>query len=144
MIFFYKPGEEESKAYKDVYRTVAEKLYGVIKLGAIDCSNDEELCEEFAVYDTPKLMVFQENYSDEGEAYKGDIDEKKLSSFATSRMQNFVSVVNKDNYNAFIDREFSRYHVLIFTERKTTAPLFKALSKTYKERLQFGEVRKSE
>jgi len=33
---------------------------------------------------------------------------------------------------------------LIFTDRKTTAPLFKSLSKTYKDKLTFGEVKKSE
>lgn len=32
--------------------------------------------------------------------------------------------------------------VLIFTDRKSTAPLFKSLSKTYKEKLVFGEVKK--
>jgi hypothetical protein len=34
--------------------------------------------------------------------------------------------------------------VLLFTERKTTAPIFKALSKQFKDKLLFGEVRKSE
>jgi hypothetical protein len=34
--------------------------------------------------------------------------------------------------------------VLIFTERKTTAPLYKALSKQYKDKLVIGEVRSSE
>ena len=33
---------------------------------------------------------------------------------------------------------------MIFTDRKTTAPLFKSLSKTYKDKLNFGEVKKSE
>ena len=32
--------------------------------------------------------------------------------------------------------------VLIFTYRKSTAPLFKSLSKTYKDKLVFGEVKK--
>jgi len=32
----------------------------------------------------------------------------------------------------------------LFTERKSTAPIFKALSKQYKEKLVFGEVRKSD
>jgi hypothetical protein len=31
---------------------------------------------------------------------------------------------------------------LLFTDRKTTAPLFKSLSKTYKDKLVFGEVKK--
>lgn len=29
----------------------------------------------------------------------------------------------------------------MFTDRKTTAPLFKALSKYYKDKLMFGEVK---
>lgn len=31
---------------------------------------------------------------------------------------------------------------MLFTDRKTTAPLFKSLSKTYKDKLVFGEVKK--
>ena len=59
-------------------------------------------------------------------------------------MQNFVSIVTDENYESFIQREPSKYKVLLFTERKTTAPLLKALSKQYKDKLLFGEVRKSE
>lgn len=32
--------------------------------------------------------------------------------------------------------------VLLFTDRKTTAPIFKSLSKTYKDKMVFGEVKK--
>lgn len=32
--------------------------------------------------------------------------------------------------------------MLLFTDRKNTAPLFKSLSKTYKDRMMFGEVKK--
>jgi protein disulfide-isomerase A6 len=31
----------------------ADKLYGMVKTGAIDCRVEEELCEEFAVFDIP-------------------------------------------------------------------------------------------
>jgi tRNA(Leu) C34 or U34 (ribose-2'-O)-methylase TrmL len=58
-------------------------------------------------------------------------------------MQSFVSIVTSENYQQFIDRDPSKYKVLLFTERKTTAPIFKALSKQYKDKLLFGEVRKS-
>jgi hypothetical protein len=33
-------------------------MYGIIKVGAIECEDDEELCEEFAIYSMPTLMVF--------------------------------------------------------------------------------------
>lgn len=69
---------------------------------------------------------------------------KSIANAATSKMQSFVSIVTEDNYQSFIDREPTKYKVLLFTERKTTAPIFKALSKQYKDKLLFGEVRKSE
>lgn len=34
--------------------------------------------------------------------------------------------------------------MLLFTERKSTPPIYKALSKQYKDKLLFGEVRKSD
>lgn len=34
--------------------------------------------------------------------------------------------------------------MLLFTERKTTPPIYKALSKQYKDKLLLGEVRKNE
>ncbi len=67
VIFFYKSGDEESKKWKDEYNTLAEKMYGIIKIGAIDCREEEELCEEFSVYTHPTIKVFTEDYGDDGE-----------------------------------------------------------------------------
>jgi hypothetical protein len=38
----------------------------------------------------------------------------------------------------------TKYHVLLFTDKKTTPAIFKALSKKFLEKLVFGEVRSSE
>jgi DnaJ family protein C protein 16 len=59
-------------------------------------------------------------------------------------MQNFVSIVTSENYDSFIQRDPQKYKILIFTERRHTAPLFKAISKQYKDKLLIGEVRKSD
>lgn len=143
VILFYKWSDEESKRLKDEYRTLAEKMYGIIKVGAVDCQEEEELCEEFAAYQIPTIKVFQEAYSDDGERYTGKNEWKAISNFATQKMQSFVSLVNTENFQQFIDRDPAKYKVLLFTERKTTAPIFKALSKQFKDKLLFGEVRKS-
>lgn len=58
-------------------------------------------------------------------------------------MQSFVRVVNENNYDNFIESEPTKNKVLLFTERKNTAPLFKSLSKTYKDKLVFGEIKMS-
>jgi thioredoxin-like negative regulator of GroEL len=58
VILFYKSTNEESKKLKDEYKLLAEKMYGILKVGAVDCQEDEEMCEEFAVYTVPTIMVY--------------------------------------------------------------------------------------
>lgn len=74
-------------------------------------------------------MVFTENLSDDGERFRGKMQWKNISNFAAQKMQSFVSVVTSSNYDSFITRDTSKGIVLLFTERKTTAPIFKSLSK---------------
>jgi hypothetical protein len=45
------PTTEKTKNFVEDYKKLAEKLYGIIKVGAIDCVSEEELCEEFGVYE---------------------------------------------------------------------------------------------
>ena len=78
-------------------------MFGIIKVGAIDCRDEEELCEEFAVYEHPVIKVFTEDANDDGEKFNGAKNWKSISTAAAKKMQNFVRSVNKENYNSFID-----------------------------------------
>jgi thioredoxin-like negative regulator of GroEL len=57
-------------------------------------------------------------------------------------MQSFVRVVNDEIYEKVIEDSNGKTIVLLFTDRKTTAPIFKSLSKTYKDKMVFAEVKK--
>jgi len=59
-------------------------------------------------------------------------------------MQNFVSVITESNYAAFNEREKTKYHVIFFTDKKSTPAVVKSLSKKYLDRLLIGEIRSSE
>jgi protein disulfide-isomerase A6 len=54
-------------------------------------------------------------------------------------MESFVEYVTFENYQDFIKKDL--YKVLLFTDKKSTPPLYKALSKEFKGKLIFGEVR---
>ena len=41
-------------------------------------------------------------------------------------------------------RDVTKHHVLLFTDKKSTPAIFKALSKKYLDKLVFGEVRATE
>lgn len=105
IIFFFKTDNPECQKIKEEYKTLSNKLYGIVRVAAIDCDEDEEMCEEFTIYDVPKIIAFTENYRDDGEKYTDKYDWKKMSSFVTKKMQDFVSVVTLNNYNDFFERE---------------------------------------
>jgi len=142
IIYFFNPKLEECKKFKEEYVAISEKLYGVIKVGAIDCLQEEELCEEFSVYQVPQILIFSENFRDDGEKYTGDMKAAQIMNAAAKKMQSFVNVVTSDNFESFVERDRATKHkILLFTEKKTTPTIFKALSKKYLDKLNFGEVR---
>ncbi len=59
-------------------------------------------------------------------------------------MQSFVSLVSTENIDAFKARDMQSHHVLLFTDKKSTPAIFKALSKKFLQKLFFGEVRSSD
>ena len=144
VLYFFNPKKKVCQDFKDEYVQVAEKMYGITKIGAIDCLNEEELCEEFGVYGVPRVMIFSESFSDQGERYTGAMEWNPIATAASRKMQNFVSVVSQDNLENFQLRDVSKHHVLLFTDKKSTPAIFKALSKKYLDKLVFGEVRASE
>ena len=82
-MLFYDLSKKESRDLKEEYVTLSEKMFGILKVGAIDCKEEEELCEEFQVYDTPKVKIFTENAYDDGESYNGKLQWKSISGVAS-------------------------------------------------------------
>lgn len=126
-------------------REIASKYHGIFKVGALDCLEEEELCEEeFQVRDTPSFYVIPANIRADPILYTGDREIQKIVNFAVNQMENFVNLVRKENYDEFINRDKDQYKVLLFTEKKSTSPLYRALSKELLGKLVFGEVRATE
>lgn len=73
LVFFYKGNDKKSKEYREEYKSLAEKMHGIIGVGAADCINDEEICEEFSVYSVPTVLLFTETLNDDPETYTGAI-----------------------------------------------------------------------
>lgn len=61
-------------------------MFGIIKVGAIDCRDEEELCEEFSVFENPVIKIFTENAHDDGEKFTGKKEWKNISNAAAKKM----------------------------------------------------------
>lgn len=142
-VLCYKDKDAGLKDIIEMWKTLAEKTYGIFKVGSVNCKAEEELCEEFSVRESPSIVFFPE-VGDEEELYKGQKTWEKIFQFGSSKMQSFVRVVNNQNYGDFITSNPSNHKVLLFTAKKVTPPLLKAISKRYQSKLFFGEVRQSE
>ena len=143
-VYFFKSKDEGFENMNNKIKEISSQCYGIFNFGAVNCKDDEEICEEYSVYSTPKLLYFPESANESEEEYKGSIDFQSIFKYGAKLMQNFVRIINKDNYNDFITTHSERYHVLLFTSKKSTPPLFKSLSKDYLDHLSFGEVRQTE
>ena len=86
VILFYKHLNQESQDLKDEYITLAEKMFGILKVGAINCHTEEELCEEFSMFDTPSILIFTESGGDDGMKFTGKKQWKSISSAASAKM----------------------------------------------------------
>ena len=143
-VYFFKSKDGDFENMNNKIKEISGQCYGIFNFGAVNCKDDEEICEEYSVYSTPKLLYFPESANENEEEYKGNIDFQSIFKYGAKLMQNFVRVINKDNYNDFTTSHPERYHVLLFTSKKSTPPLFKSLSKDYLNHLNFGEIRQSE
>jgi hypothetical protein len=92
----------------------------------------------------PSLIYFPENTAAEHEVYTGNRDYAGIADFAVARMQSFVRLVRGDSFQDFLDSEPNRLKILLFTSRKTTPPIFKVISKEFKEKVLIGEIRSTD
>lgn len=65
IIYFFNPKLDECKQFEKEYDTLANKMYGILKVAAIDCHAEEELCEEFSAFDVPQVRIFTEVTDDD-------------------------------------------------------------------------------
>jgi hypothetical protein len=61
-------------------------MYGIIKVGSINCLNEEELCEEFGAYEIPQIIIFSESIKEDGERYRGKEDLNSMANSAARKM----------------------------------------------------------
>ena len=58
----------------------------MVKVGAIDCREEEELCEEFSVFDIPQIKIFTSDFADEGERYTGKLQTTNIATQAGKKI----------------------------------------------------------
>ena len=142
-VYFFKQGDQNYEQYVKNMIEFADKTQGLFNGGAVNCIEDEEICDEFDVSQTPTIVFFGENEKDYNQ-YGGKIDFNSLFNYATKRMSYYVNEISKDKLNDFFSKRPEKYHVLLFTSKSATPSMYKGLSKYFINKLIFGEVKQTE
>jgi hypothetical protein len=108
----------------------------------VNCEEEEELCEEYEVFQTPKIVYFPENTAESFQVYQGKPTAEKVIEFAVPKILSFVQLIKASNFEDYLNNDKPK--VVLFTEKKSTPPLLKVLSKEFKDRVAIGLVRSSE
>lgn len=81
---FYAPWCGHCKALKPAWVELAQNLDGRVKVGAVDCTTNEQTCSEFGVQGFPTIKFFGSS-KEHPEDYQGGRDSGSLTAYATER-----------------------------------------------------------
>ena len=139
-----------------MYKKVAENLKGIVKVGAIDCDEqaNQPVCGQYGVRGFPTIKLFPGDKTGSKKLavdYQGDRSAGALVNYAVGRLpdKHVVSLsadasAIQSSLEDFMEKEEQLAKVILFTNKKNTPAIFKALTLEFKDRLVFGEVRESE
>jgi len=153
IVEFYAPWCQHCQKLTPEWIKVASNLKGLVKVGAVNCDEEKELAGHFKIQGLPTIKLFPSEQTivetPQGKAmekkavdYSGAREATAIVNFAISNLPNYVKKVTASTIDSFLSGNLAT--VLLFTEKSTTTPLYKALAIDFKDRLKFGEVQKSE
>lgn len=147
LVEFYAPWCGHCKNLAPEWEKAAAGLKGLVKVGAVNCDDEKELCGSYGIQGFPTIKLFPaEQVAEKKGVSKKPVDYQQarsagaISKFALGFLPNYVTTLTAASYDKFAEKpEIGK--VILFTNKAATTDLYKALSNDFKGRLLFGEVR---
>jgi protein disulfide-isomerase-like protein len=146
LVKFYAPWCGHCQQSAPALSKAAKKLDGVANLGVVNGDEQKELNSKFGIRGFPTIKVFK----GEGKKERRPTDfsgERTASAFMEHVkyvMPSFIARIKESGLEAYFRDEAALPHVVLFTDKKATSPLYKGMSAEFRKRISFGEVRKAE
>lgn len=117
---------------------------GMFRIGSVDCNQHASLCSKEKVTQFPLLRVYPAFPAPTQDYEEPTLDVEKLKKLAGRFITSRVVEINQNNHETFINENPGTPKVLLFTDKKGTPLIYKALSSHFDKTLLFGLVRESE
>jgi len=138
-LWFFKADNKADVAFLDVYNKVAGDLKGMAKICAISCTDFPVFCDKEGVKETPTVKIYPQNPVP-AFIYGGKMETKAIAGKVARFMPDFSHKLKPDNVDAFITTDATKPKVMLFSAKKTTPLMWKALSAdtVFKRSVKFG------
>jgi len=153
VVEFYAPWCGHCKRLAPEWEKLAKSLKGIVKIAAVNGDEEKELAGHYGIKGFPTIKVFPsqiqkspdgKGYMKVPEDYEGARTASAIASYATSKLPNFVTKLTAKNIEKFTSDKPDLAKVLLFTNKKETTNLYKALAIDFHFQLELAEVRDTE
>lgn len=146
VVYYYKPDESDSSRYFEAFNSVAADLRGMFKFAGVNCADQAKLCKDEGITSSsefPVVMVYPLRPLPAEPLPREDLEKlnedkglrKTLYRLLSSE---HVTTLSEDKLDNFVDSEDHLPRVILFSSKKSTPPLYKALSTEFSKEMHFG------
>lgn len=130
VVHFYTMEDGKSRGIKNEFEKLALDYDLMFKVAAINCREFKDICEKQDVNEFPTIKVYPPLPSPVW-LYEGKIETPALVSYMGKFIGNKVQELNNNNIDNFTSSNPNLPKCILFTDKKTTPLVFKALSVSF-------------
>lgn len=149
VVEFFAPWCGHCKNLAPEYDKAATNLKGLVRVGAVNCDDEKEICGNFGVQGFPTIKIFpskltpvqgkKDAFHKVPEDYQGQRTAAAIVNYALGKLPSFVEKVTASNEEKFLGNPLPK--AILFSNKDKTSDLYKALSVDYHNRMALGEAR---
>nr|XP_012150041.1 PREDICTED: dnaJ homolog subfamily C member 10-like isoform X1 [Megachile rotundata]XP_012150042.1 PREDICTED: dnaJ homolog subfamily C member 10-like isoform X1 [Megachile rotundata] len=114
IINFYSPMCSHCHRLAPVWRKLAKEFDGVVRIGAVNCEDEWQLCHQIPIQSYPTLMYYPK-YSKDGERYRGEKTYTAITDFILNNLEVDIHEIDESLENFILrGNNGTTKHILIF------------------------------
>ena len=127
IVHFYTMDDGKSSGYKLEFEKLASDYDLMFKVGAINCRDFKAICEKQEIKEYPTVKVYPPLPSPVW-TYEGKLETSSMVSYMGKFIGNKVKELNMNNFDDFVTSNVNLPKTILFTDKKGTPLIFRALS----------------
>ncbi|CAJ1348372.1 unnamed protein product [Effrenium voratum] len=141
LVQFYKPNNDASREVREEYIKFADTFKDFLNVASVNCRQQQQVCSRASINDFPAFRWFGESKDDPPEIFdEGAPSAKNLGKWANAMLPDYTQVLQeKHELRKWLDN-VKGPHILLFTDKSASPPMWKALSREFRGRAALATV----